>query len=115
MDDIRKAYSVCIGTSLEVLGLIGFVSRPVAGVIGTNVLLSFIHLVVGALGWFGLAGLGKTYSGAMGTVLFILGVLGFIPACAGSLHSILGINAGTSALHALVGGVSLAMAFGMKE
>ena len=115
MDDLQKAYAICIGTSLEVLGLIGFVSQPMAGVVGANVLLSFVHLVVGAFGWFALKGFGRTYSGAMGGLLLFLGVLGFVPGTASALSSIFGINAGTSSLHAIVGGVSLAMAFGVKE
>ena len=114
IDDLQKAYAICIGTSLEVLGGIGFVSKPIAGVIGTSILLSFIHVLVGALGWFALKGLGKTYNGAMGAILLLFGILGFVPGSADALSSIFGINTGSSTLHALVGGVSLAMAFGVK-
>ena len=115
MDDLQKAYAICIGTVFEVLGLIGFVNQPIAGVIGANVPLSLIHLAVGALGWFALKGFGRMYNGAMGALLLFLGVLGFVPESVGALGSIFGINAGTSALHAVVGGVSLSMAFGVKE
>jgi uncharacterized membrane protein len=56
IDDLQKAYAICTGTLLEVLGLIGFVSSPIANVIGVNLAMSFLHLVVGALGWFALKG-----------------------------------------------------------
>lgn len=115
VDSLQKAYAICAGTFLEVLGLIGFVSRPIAGVIEANLLLSVLHLVVGGLGWLALKGFGRTYSAVMGALLLLLGILGFIPGSAGALSTVFGANAGTSALHALVGGVSLAMAFGVKE
>ncbi len=115
IDNLQKAYSICIGTFLEVLGLLGFVSHPVANVIGVNYRLSFLHLAIGALGWFALKGFGRTYNAAMGAVLLLLGIFGFIPGSAGMLSGMFAINAGTSALHAIVGGVSLAMAFGVKE
>ncbi len=113
--DLQRAYAICTGTFLEVLGLIGFVSHPVANLIGVNYLLSFCHLVAGALGWLALRGLGRTYNGAMGAVLLLLGVLELLPGSGEALSGIFAANAGTSALHALVGGVSLAMAFGVKE
>jgi len=112
---IQKAYAICTGTFLEMLGLIGFVSHPVANVIGVNHFLSFLHLVTGALGWFALKGFGRTYNAAMGVVLLLLGILGLLPGSAAVLSSMLAINAGTAALHTVVGGVSLAMAFGVKE
>jgi hypothetical protein len=115
IDHLQKAYAICTGTFLEVLGLLGFVSHPVATLIGVNYLLSFLHLVVGALGWLALRGLGRTYNGAMGAVLLLLGVLGLFPGSADALHGMFAANAGMSALHAVVGGVSLAMAFGVKE
>jgi hypothetical protein len=115
IDDLQKAYAICTGTFLEVLGLIGFVSRPIANVIGVNLSLSFLHLVVGALGWFALKGVGRSYCAVMGTALLVLGFLGFVPGSAGMLSNTLGTNTATSTLHAAVGGVSLAMAFGVKE
>jgi hypothetical protein len=112
---LQKAYAICTGTFLEVIGLIGFVSHPVANVIGVNYFLSFLHLLIGALGWFALKGFGRTYNAAMGALLLLLGLLGLLPGSAVVLSSMFAINAGTSALHAVVGGVSLAMAFGVKE
>ncbi len=112
---LQRAYAICAGTFLEVLGLIGFVSHPVANVIGVNYLLSFLHLVIGALGWFALKGFGRTYNATMGGVLLLFGILGLIPGSADALSGMFATNAGTSALHAVVGGVSLAMAFGVKE
>ena len=110
---LQKAYAICMGTFLEVLGLVGFVSHPVANLIGVNYLLSFLHLVIGALGWFALRGFGRTYNAAMGAVLLLLGIVGFLPGDV--LNGIFAANAATSALHAAVGGVSLALAFGVKE
>ena len=115
IDDLQKAYAICTGTFLEVLGLIGFVSSPIANVIGVNLVMSFLHLVVGALGWLALKGLGRGYCAGMGASLLFLGVLGFVPGIAGVLTSTLGTNTATSTLHAAVGSVSLAMAFGVKE
>jgi hypothetical protein len=113
IDVLQKAYAICMGTFLELLGLIGFVSHPVANVIGVNYLLSFLHFGIGAFGWFALKGFGRTYNAAMGAVLLLLGVVGFLPGAV--LSGVFAANAATSALHALVGGVSLAMAFGVKE
>jgi uncharacterized protein DUF4383 len=113
VDNLQKAYAICMGTFLEVLGLVGFVSHPIANVIGVNYLLSFLHLVIGALGWLALKGFGRTYNAAMGALLLLLGVIGFLPGDA--LSGIFAVNVATSALHAAVGGVSLAMAFGVKE
>jgi hypothetical protein len=113
IDVLQKAYAICMGTFLEVLGLVGFVSHPVANVIGVNNLLSFVHLVIGAVGWFALKGFGRTYNAAMGAFLLLLGIIGFLPG--NVLSGIFAANAATSAFHAVVGGVSLAMAFGVKE
>ncbi len=113
VDVLQKAYAICMGTFLEVLGLVGFVSHPVANVVGVNYLLSFLHLVIGALGWFALRGFGRTYNAAMGATLLLLSILGFLPG--GVLSGIFATNTATSVLYALVGGVSLAMAFGVKE
>jgi hypothetical protein len=113
IDVLQKAYAICVGTFLEVLGLVGFVSHPVANVVGVNYLLSVLHLVIGALGWFALKGFGRTYNAAMGVLLLMFGVVGFLPGDV--LSGIFAANAATSTLHAVVGGVSLAMAFGVKE
>jgi len=115
VDELQKAYSIGVGTFLEILGLIGFVSRPIANLIGVNILLSVLHLAVGALGWLALKGVGRNYSAVMGAALLLLGILGFLPGSAGALSSMFGTNTATSTLHAAVGGVSLAMAFAVKE
>jgi len=105
-----------IGVVALLVGLIGFVSNPIFGVFGVNILQNIVHLAVGGLGvWVGMKGNARGYVQWLGIVSGILGILGFIPGISGILESILGITAATSVLHIVVGAVSLAIVYGLKK
>lgn len=118
---MQKMYAMLIGVVLVLVGVLGFVSNPLVGkdpdaIFGVNTYQNILHLVGGALMVYGgYSGAGKMSNMILGFVSAIVAVLGFIPATASLLMDIFGINMAISILHAAIGVVSLAIAYGVKE
>ena len=117
--DVQKTYAMVIGAVLVLLGLVGFVNKPILGLFGVNAAQNVLHLVGGALGlWLATKGSGKAFNMWTGIIALVVGVLWFIPAIGGAgglLDSIFAINANISYLHVAVGVVSLGVAYGVKQ
>ncbi len=116
MEDVQKLYAMVIGAVLALVGVLGFFMNPILGLFGVNTYQNILHLVGGALGlWFGNSGSGKSFNMYLGIVSAVVAVLGFIPATATLLLSLLGINPAITYLHAAIALVSLGVAYGVKE
>lgn len=113
--DIQKIFAMVFGAVLVLLGLVGFVSKPILGLFGVNLAQNVLHLVGGALGlWLASKGSGKAFNQWLGYIALVVGILGFVPVVKDLLASIFAINTAISVLHVAVGVVSLAVAYAVK-
>ncbi len=114
--DVQKTYGMIIGVVLVLLGLVGFVNKPILGIFGVNVAQDLLHLVGGALIiWLSMKS-AKATNMWVGIIALVVGLLWYAEGLDGGLlASIFGINAAISYLHIAVGVVSLGVSFGVKE
>ncbi|MBI4154835.1 DUF4383 domain-containing protein [Candidatus Woesearchaeota archaeon] len=110
---MQKTYANVLGVVLLVLGVWGFIQKPlILSLFGINVYQNILHLIGGALGvWKS----GKTFNLWLGWIALIVGILGYVPRASDLLVQIFGINTTISVLHIVVGIVSLGVAYGVKE
>lgn len=114
--NVQNTYAMVVGVVLLLVGLLGFVSNPILGLFGVNMLQNVLHLVGGALGlWLGMKGNAKAFNMWFGVVALAAGVLGFVPGVSDMLVSLLNVNAQISVLHVVLGVVSLGVVYGLKK
>ncbi|MBI2449174.1 DUF4383 domain-containing protein [Candidatus Pacearchaeota archaeon] len=105
-----------VGIVLVILGLWGFFQNPILNWFGVNTAQNIVHIIAGALGiWLGTKDAGKSFNLWLGWVALVVGVLGLIPGVRDLLAQLLGINAGISWLHIILGIVALIVAYAVKE
>jgi hypothetical protein len=111
----QKTYALVLGIVLAVVGIWGFFSSSILGIFGVNTTQSVLHIIAGLFGiYVGTKGEGPGYNATIGWIGIILAVLGFIPATATLLASLLNINTATTWLHLVIGIVSLLVYFAVE-
>lgn len=116
MGSVQKTYALVLGLVLAIVGIWGLFTNSILGLFGVNLLQSILHLIAAAFGiYVGLKGEGPGYNMSLGWIGVALGVLGFIPGVKTLFLSLLNINAATTVLHLVIGVVSLAVAYGVKD
>jgi|SRR3989344_2154698 len=116
MANVQKTYALILGIVLFVIGVWGFFSMSILGIFGVNIWQSVLHVIAGIFGvYVGTKGEGKGFNSTIGWIGLVLGILGFIPSVDTLLLSWLNINAATTWLHLVIGVVSLAVYFLIKE
>ena len=112
----QKTYALILGIVLAIVGLWGLFTQTILGIFGVNILQSILHLIAGGFGiYVGTKGQGKGYNMILGWLGIILGIFGFIPGIKTVLLNLLNINMATTWLHVVIGVVSLAVAYGVKQ
>ncbi len=103
-----KTWALILGIVLTVIGVWGFFTSSILGIFGVNAFQSVLHVIAGVFGLYvGTKGEGPGYTKTIGWIGILLAILGWIPATAGLLASLLNINGATTWLHAVVGVISL--------
>src|SRR3989344_2140189 len=115
MASVQKTYALVLGLVLALVGVWGFFTNSILGILGVNALQSVLHLIAAGFGIYaGTQGDGTTYNQALGWIGVVLGILGFIPGVSGLLLNLFNINTAISVLHVVIGVVSLGVYYGMK-
>jgi hypothetical protein len=113
---VQKTYALVLGIVLGIVGIWGFFTQSILGIFGVNTFQSILHVIAGLFGiYVGTKGEGPGYNATIGWIGVILAVLGFIPATASFLVSLLNINIATTWLHLVIGIVSLLVYFAVEE
>lgn len=111
MANIQKTFATVLGVVLLLVGILGFFNNPIVGetgYFGANGTQSVLHIIAGLFGvYVGRNGAGSGYNQSIGWIGVVLAVLGFIPATADLLASLLMVNTEITVLHAVIGVVSL--------
>lgn len=115
MEDGQKLFAMAVGGVLAAVGVLGFFNNPMLGLFAVNLAHNLVHLVSGALGlWLANSGKGQMFNQWLGIVYTVLAVLGFIPATASLLTTLLAVNMTDTVLHGALGLISLGIAYGVK-
>jgi len=115
MANALKTWAYIIGVVAAILGIWGFFTNSILGLFGVNALQSVVHLIVAVAGiYVGMKGDGDVFAQSLGWGSLALGVLGYIPVAKDLLASLFSINPAISAVHVVVGVVSLAVFYSMK-
>lgn len=113
---IKKTYALVLGIVLAIVGILGLFTEAILGIFGVNLFQSVLHLVAAGFGIYaGTKGDGMSYSMIIGYIGVALAVLGFIPGVKDLLLTLLNINTATTLLHLVIGAVSLAVHYAVKE
>jgi hypothetical protein len=110
--ETQKTYAMVVGVVLLLVGLLGFfMASPLLGLFGVNAVHNVIHLVSGAAAlWLATKGMAKLFNKWFGVVYLLVAVLGFL-----NVLGFLAVNGADNWLHLVLGGVSLGVAYGVKD
>src|SRR3989344_1276301 len=104
MASVQKTYALVLGLVLALVGVWGFFTNSILGILGVNPLQSVLHLIAAAFGIYaGTKGDGTTYNQVLGWIAVVLGVIGFIPGVNDLLLQLLNINTAITVLHLAIG------------
>lgn len=109
---MSRAYAFLLSFYLLVEGVCELMARDlVFGVFTTNTLHAVVHLVLGMVGLFlGAPRNPKVFNSSVGLLLFLVGILFFIPGINGWLISLFNLNKAVAYFNILLGVLSLLMA-----
>lgn len=110
---VNDIYAIILGAVLLIVGVLGLFTTSILGIFSVNILQSILHIIAGSLIYFGNKGGGKKANQILGIIALIVGLLWFV--VPGLLTAIFNINANISYLHLVIGVVSLAIGYGLKE
>lgn len=118
MADTQKTFALILGIVLLLVGILGFIGGLGIvrnGFFGTNATQDVLHIIGGIIGiWVGTKGAGRGYNVTIGWIGILLAVLGFIPATATILTTLLNVNTNITVLHLVIGIVSLGVYYGAR-
>ena len=111
---MAKTYALVVGAILLVVGVVGFMTHELFGLITFHAAHNVIHLVTGAIGlWAGFsknANAPKLFAQIFGAVYTLVAVIGFLGVV--DLGPIkLGLNTAYNIIHLAVGGLGLLAGF----
>ena|SRR3989344_5137281 len=116
MASVQKTYALVLGLVLALVGVWGFFTNSILGILGVNALQSVLHLIAAGFGIYaGTKGDGTTYNQVLGLIAIVLGVIGFIPGVSDLLLRLLNINTAITVLHVAICVVTLGVYYGVKE
>ncbi len=108
---LASIYTMLLGLFLLTEGIWGLFSSIVFGVLTTNSLHAFIHLLLGITGlWVGAAEKPRGFCIVTGTFLLLIGVLRFIKGPDEWVVNLLKVNYAVAAVNIVIGILSLIMA-----
>ncbi len=111
MANTQKTFALVLGIVLLLVGIWGLFLGADGGEIlgiGVNIPQSVLHVIAGIFGiYVGTKGMGPGYNSSIGWIGIVLAVLGFVPATAKLLDTLLNINMATTYLHLVIGVVAL--------
>lgn len=112
MAQVQKTYALILGIVLAVVGIWGLFTQSILGLFGVNTTQSVLHIIAAIFGiYVGTKGEGPGYNSSIGWIGIVLAVLGFIPQTGALLLQYLNVNTATTWLHAVIGVVSLIVAY----
>lgn len=119
-ESIQKANALVIGAILAVLGLWGFFvpnsSSSILNIFSINYVQSALHLIGGLFGLYvGLKEHGHGYNVTIGWILFISGIIGFIPIMKDYMIAYFNTNLASSLLHLVLGAISLVVYYELRK
>ena len=113
-----QIYSVVVGGTLVVAGIIGFFyssafgspgdTDAVFGILNVNGWHNVVHIVTGALGLAAAGYAARAYAGGLGLVYAIVAIWGFIIGDGESILGFIPVNTEDNVLHALIAVAGLA-------
>jgi uncharacterized protein DUF4383 len=110
---MTKTVLYVLGAVFIILGLLGFVNKPLLGIFEVNTLLNLIHLASGilALIYAGMAeAQAKTFAVVLGIVYALVTILGFL--LGGNVLGLFHVNLAHNLLHLVLAVVFLAVGLG---
>lgn len=106
-----NVFAILLGIFLVIEGMWGMFSHVVFGVLTTNVLHAFIHLVLGFTGIYtGLRNHARKFSMYVGILLLAVGLLFFVPGADELLIKLLNVNTAVAVVNIIIGIVAILFA-----
>ena len=97
-------FAVILGLFLVIEGFWGMFSRIVFGIFTTNLLHATIHLLLGVTGiYLGTRNKARNFSLYVGVLLFVVGILYFVPGADTLVIQLLNVNNAVAFLNIIVG------------
>ena len=102
-----QTFALVFGAVYLLIGLLGFVNRPILGIFEVNMLHNIVHLAIGAALVFGSRdhATAKTVSLVVGVVYLLVAVLGFV--ATDFLDDLIRINQADNFLHLVSGAAAV--------